>query len=245
MKTYGRYIYCIIHGGIDHNFGKIGHENNEVYTIHHKDISAVVSKITFKQIQPDVDSIITHQRVVESSRSRSTTLPVRFGIMFKTDEGVKQLLAKSYKDFKSKIAKLDGKEEFGIKVVLEKESMKKIQEDVKKNSKEIKKMKREISKSGDGASYFLKMRIDESVKNETLRKIDEITGQIHSELSKIGADSAVLKSDIPDIVLNTAYLIEKSNITKFAKSVEKIKTEYKKHGLVIHQSGPWAPYSFC
>lgn len=245
MKTYGKYIYCIMQGGMDHNFGNIGHENNDVYTIRHKDISAVVSKITYKQIQPDVDSIITHQRVVESSRSISTTLPVRFGIMFKTDEGVKQLLAKSYKDFRAKIDKLDGKEEFGIKVILEKESMKKIQDDVKENSKEIKKMKKEISKSGDGTSYFLKMKMDESVKNETLRKIDEITSRIHGELSKIGADSTVLKSDIQEIVLNTAYLIEKNNIPKFVESVEKIKSEYKKHGLVIHQSGPWAPYSFC
>ena len=113
MKTIGRYVYCIMNGGgKSQSFGKIGLENNEVYTIHHKDISAVVSKITFKEMQPDVDSIITHQKVVENSRNIGTTLPVRFGIMFKTDEGVKQLLVKSYDDFKSKMSKLHGNEEF-------------------------------------------------------------------------------------------------------------------------------------
>ncbi len=246
MKTIGKYVYCIMDGGgISQSFGKIGLENSEVYTIHHRDISAVVSKITFKEMQPDVDSIITHQKVVENSRSIGTTLPVRFGIMFKTDDGVKQLLVKSYNDFRSKMNKLHGKEEFGIKVIIEKEGMEKIKNLVATNSKEVKKMKKEISKSGDGEAYFLKMRMDESLKNETLRKIDEITGVIHKELADIAIDSAVLKSDLQEIVLNTAYLIDKNEITKFIDGVEKIKTQSKKQGLVIHHSGPWAPYSFC
>src|SRR5690242_13123628 len=246
MKTIGRYVYCIMNGGgKSQSFGKIGLENNEVYTIHHKDISAVVSKITFKEMQPDVDSIITHQKVVENSRNIGTTLPVRFGIMFKTDEGVKQLLVKSYDDFKSKMSKLHGKEEFGIKVVLEKPGMEKIKSIVMSSSQEAKKIKKEISKAGEGESYFLKMRMDESIKIETLKKIDEITSEIHRELSSIVSDSTVLKSDLQEIVLNTAYLIDKNKITKFIESVEKIKIQYKKHGLIIHQSGPWAPYSFC
>lgn len=246
MKTIGKYVYCIMDGGgQSQSFGKIGLENSEVYTIFHKDISAVVSKITFKEMSPDVDSIITHQKVVENSRSLGTTLPVRFGIMFKTDEGVKQLLVKSYKDFRSKMNKLHGKEEFGIKVIIEKEGMEKIRGTVTQNSSEVKKMKKEISKSGEGASYFIKMRMDESIKNETLRKIDEMTSQIHNELSSIVVDSAILKSDLQEIVLNTAYLIDKNDITKFNESIEKIKTQFKKHGLIVHQSGPWAPYSFC
>src|SRR6185312_6073422 len=132
MKTIGRYVYCIMNGGgKSQSFGKIGLENNEVYTIHHKDISAVVSKITFKEMQPDVDSIITHQKVVENSRNIGTTLPVRFGIMFKTDD-----------DFKSKMSKLHGKEEFGIKVVLEKPGMEKIKSMVMSSSQEAKKIKK-------------------------------------------------------------------------------------------------------
>lgn len=246
MKTIGRYVYCIMDGGgKSQSFGKIGLENNEVYTIFHKDISAVVSKIVFKEISPDVDSIIIHQKVVENSRNIRTTLPVRFGIMFKTDEGVKQLLVKSYNDFKSKMNKLHGKEEYGIKVIIEKDGMEKIKSTITENSTEVKKMKKEITKAGDGTSYFIKMRMDESIKNETLRKIDDMTSKIHSELSSIVDDSTILKSDLQEIVLNTAYLIDKNKITKFNESIRKIKTQYEKHGLVIHQSGPWAPYSFC
>ena len=89
------------------------------------------------------------------------------------------------------------------------------------------------------------MRMDESIKNETLKKIDEMTGEIHQELANIVTDSTVLKSDVQEIVLNTAYLIDKDNISKFIESVEKIKIKCKKHGFIIHQSGPWAPYSFC
>ena len=127
MAVDGRYVYCIMEGGENQNLGSIGLFGNEVYTINHNDISAVVSKAPFKEMKPDVDSIIAHQRVVEASKNVTTTLPVRFGILFKSEQDVKKLLTKSYSDFKSKINKLKDKEEFGIKLILEKENIRKIQ----------------------------------------------------------------------------------------------------------------------
>ena len=91
----GRYVYCILEAAKIQNLGNIGLFDNDVYTIIHKDIEAVISKAPFKQMNPDADNIIAHQRVVEASRNIGTTLPIRFGIMFKSDDGVKKLLIKS------------------------------------------------------------------------------------------------------------------------------------------------------
>src|SRR5437867_4073819 len=245
MTVDGRYVYCIMEGGNKQNLGSIGLFGNEVYTINHIDISAVVSKMPFKEMRPGVDSIIAHQRVVEASRDVTTTLPVRFGILFKSDQGVKKLLASSYKDFRSKINKLKDKEEFGIKLILEKENMQKIQKQVADNSQEVKKIKNEINTSGKGAAYFLKMRMNDAIKNEILKKIEKLGSEIHHDLVSCAADSSLLKADLENVILNAAYLVNKSEIEKFNDKFEKLKKKHCAHGLIFHQSGPWAPYSFC
>ena len=245
MSADGRYVYCIMEGGKSQKLGDIGLFGNEVYTINHIDISAVVSKAPFKKVKPDVDSIIAHQRVVEASKNVTTTLPVRFGILFKSEQDIKKLLTKSYNDFKSKINKLKDKEEFGIKLILEKESIRKIQKQVIDNSEEIKKIKKEIRGSESGTAYFLNMRMSEAIKNEMLRKVEELGGEVHRELASCCVDSCFLKVDMEDVILNAAYLVNKSEIKKFDDKLEKLKRKYGTHGLIFHQSGPWAPYSFC
>src|SRR5437660_11345739 len=99
----GRYVYCILEGEKKSDIGNIGLFDGSVYTIGHKDINAIVSTIPFKETQANVDNIIAHQRVVEASRKIGTTLPVKFGVIIKNEEGVKKLLVQSYRDFRSKI----------------------------------------------------------------------------------------------------------------------------------------------
>jgi len=245
MAADGRYVYCIMEGGENQNLGSIGLFGNQVYTINHIDISAVISKAPFKEMKPDVDNIIAHQRVVEASKNVTTTLPVRFGILFKSEQGVRKLLTKSYNDFKSKINKVKNKEEFGIKLILEKENIRKIQKQIIDESEEVKKIKNEISESGKGTAYFLNMRMNEAIKNEVLRKVEELGGEVHRELVSCSVDSCFLKVDLEDVILNAAYLVNKSEINKFDDKLEKLKKKYGTHGLIFHRSGPWAPYSFC
>lgn len=241
----GRYVYCILEGEKEQKLGNIGLFDTLAYTITYKGIGAVVSSIPFKEMQPDVENIAAHQRVVETSRNLSTTLPVRFGIMFKTEEGVKKLLIKSHKDFKSKITKFRSKDEFGLKIVIDKTDMKKIAHLVENSSDEIMKIKKEISMSGDGTSYFLKMRMDEAIKNGMFRKIDQLGSGIHRELVKSTQDSCLLKADLEQIILNAAYLVDRNGYDSFNSAIERLRTRYEGDGLTFHVSGPWAPYSFC
>ncbi len=241
----GRYVYCILEGEKEQKLGNIGLFDTLAYTITYRGIGAVVSSIPFKEMQPDVGNITAHQRVVEASRSLGTTLPVRFGIMFKTEEGAKKLLMKSYRDFKSKIAKFRSKDEFGVKIVMDKTDIKKNARLIENSSDEIMKIKKEISLAGDGTSYFLKMRMDEAIKNGMFRKIDQLGNGIHRELVKSAQDSCLLKADLEQIILNAAYLVDRNGYDSFNSTIERLKAKYDNDGLTFHVSGPWAPYSFC
>jgi hypothetical protein len=241
----GRYVYCILEGEKKPDIGNIGLFDTSVYTIGHKDINAIVSAIPFKETQANVDNIVAHQRVVEASRKIGTTLPVRFGVIIKTEDGVKNLLVKSYKDFRSKITKFKDKDEFGVRVIFDKNNTEKIKHSTQNNSDEIKKIKKEMSNVGDGAAYFLKMKMDEAIKNEKLKKIDTMVGEIHNYLAISADDCKILKTDIDQVILNASYLIKKKDHDGFNLKLKKLQEKYKNDGLTFHQSGPWAPYSFC
>ncbi|TBR11030.1 MAG: GvpL/GvpF family gas vesicle protein [Candidatus Nitrosotenuis sp.] len=242
--TDGRYVYCIIENNSSADLGNIGLYDGLVYQIHFKDISALVSTIPFKEIHPSVNEINSHQHVVESSRAKWTTLPVRFGTVFKTDDGVKQFLTRSYKELQSKIAKFKDKEEYGLKVIIDKNDLQKLDLKISEN-KEIKKIKEELESAGEGTSYFLKMKMDEAIRTEMLKKVDEIGGDIHAQLSKVSATSCTLRSELAEIMLNSSYLIDRNEKEKFDSQVHKIKKKYEPIGITLHVSGPWAPYSFC
>jgi hypothetical protein len=243
----GRYIYCIVdweEGGPAANFGNIGIGENAVFTIAHKDIAAVVSSIPFKQMESNLNDIMAHQRVVEAAREARTVLPVRFGVILKNDEGIKKLLASSYKDYSSKLATLRGKDEIGIKVLLNKTSLRKI-EAMAEQTEEIRKIKQEISAAKPGTSYFMKLRLQDAMKNETLLRIDRMVGEINNALAQSADDRRLLKSDVGEIVLNAAYLVDKSKTRAFDAKVKELRERYEREGMTIHRSGPWAPYSFC
>ncbi|MBI5697263.1 MAG: GvpL/GvpF family gas vesicle protein [Thaumarchaeota archaeon] len=242
--TTGVYLYCISGTNKNENLGNIGLYEKSAYSIGFKDIGAIVSDAPFKEIQPNVNEINWHQQVVEASREKWTTLPVRFGTMFKSDEGVKKYLEKSYKDLRTKITKFENKDEYGIKVVFDKDDLTKIDIKINDNT-EIKKIREKMAASGQGASYFLKLRMDEAVRNEVLKKVDEIGTNIHKQLSSCVFDNCVLKADIAQIILSAAYLVDRNKKEEFDSQIHKIKERYESSGIMIHISGPWAPYSFC
>lgn len=242
--TSGKYLYGIVEGSSEVRLKDTGLFGKHAYAVPYKDLSAVVSNVPLKEMQPDAEAITSHQRVIEESRMCGTILPARFGIMFKSDDGVKQMLTKSYKELKTKMNKVRGKDEFGLKILIEESDLKKFALSSHNNA-EVKKIKKEISSSGEGTAYFLKMRMEEAIRNDTYRRIDLLSHKIHAELAKSVVDSCILKSDFDQIILNAAYLIDRGEAQDFHKKFEAIKSRHAKEGFTFHLSGPWAPYSFC
>jgi hypothetical protein len=87
--------------------------------------------------------------------------------------------------------------------------------------------------------------MDEAVKSEAFRKVDELSRKIHADLVKGSRENSILKSDHQQIVLNAAYLVRRADGQDFLARASLLGKEYEERGLVVHSSGPWAPYSFC
>jgi hypothetical protein len=246
LTAEGRYLYCVTDASeSDASLGNIGIEGSRVFGVAHEDLTAVVSPIPFKTMETALPTILVHQKVVEACRARATTLPVRFGVIFKGDKGVKEMLARSYSDYRAKLTKLRGKEEFGAKVILDETGLRSIRAEVEKESAELGKLKKAAVKASKGTSYLLKLRTDEALRTEVAKKIQELSRGVHSELGSSSLESALLKSEHDKIILNAAYLVDVSRRERFQAEAARVKQKYEKEGLAIHLSGPWAPYSFC
>jgi hypothetical protein len=243
--TGGRYIYCIVERDEPTELEQKGIQGKQVGVVCHKGLGAVASPISYQELQPTMENIIAHQRVVEAARELGTTLPVKFGVIFKTEDGLRSLLAKQHDDYRKKLTKLAGMDEFGIKVLFNKAGMAKITAAIEEKSPEIARMRRSIESGNEGRSYFTKLKMKEAVRTEAYKMLDELSKQVHDELVREADDSTILKSEHEQILLNVAYLVRKERGKKFLDRAAELGKAYAAKGLIVHSSGPWAPYSFC
>ncbi len=243
--TDAQYLYCIAEEGIPHELGDVGIEGGRVSTIAVKDLYAIVSPVPYRELESSIANIMTHQRVVELVREKSTALPVRFGVIFRSKEGVRALLQKSYSSYVDKLNALRGKDEFGVKLILTPEGRRKLEVEVSKQSNVIGTLTKASAKATKGTAYILKLKTEEAIRNESYRKVDELCRRIDEKLGAEARQSARLKSDHEQIVLNAAYLVERGGAAQFRKTVDRVTKDSASLGLEVHVSGPWAPYSFC
>jgi hypothetical protein len=240
-----QYLYCIVDGKTVLDLGKVGLMDGEVTTLAVDGLAAVVSPVPYKELESSLANIMTHQKVVELARSKSTALPVRFGVIFKSKDGVKKLLAESNASYREKLSKLDGKDEYGVKVILSGEGKNQLKMTVGKGSPELGRLTRASAKAGKGTAYLLKLKAEEALKAESFRALEKYSSEVNDRLAKASADSRRLGADHEQIVLNAAYLVDRNGVSAFQEAVKKATEDVKPVGLELHLSGPWAPYSFC
>lgn len=233
----GKYVYCISElpsaEGIE--LGKIGLFDDTVRFISYKGIGAFVGDLKSVKIVPNIETITGHQRVVEASRKICTTLPVKFGVIFSSDNGVREMLAKDYQKYKSKISNLRGKDEFGVKVM-----------EVRTPATETKSTKpRSVYNPGAGTDYLMSLKREETQRMDRLMNKEKKKEIIDKELSEFCERTINLGTDVPQMMLNNAYLVKRSDQQAFISKVDTIREELGREGLLVHVSGPWAPYSFC
>ena len=74
----GKYVYCIIRLDSARDFGTIGigEGANRVYTVHFKDLSAVVSDTPIVIYDPTRENVLAHEFVNETVMREHTVIPM-------------------------------------------------------------------------------------------------------------------------------------------------------------------------
>lgn len=193
--------------------------------------------------------ISSHEKVIEAVMSNTCVIPFKFATLFSTDESLKAMLTKYAGQFKAILENLKGKEEWGVKIYCD---MEKLKASIINDESEILKIENEINSSLPGKAFFLNKKKDELIKDVLSRKINECGQESFELLEELSVDARINKllpqevtEKKEDMVLNSAFLVNKLKVNDFTNIVDNLKMYYEDQGFSIDCTGPWPPYNFC
>lgn len=241
----GRYVYCVAYSNKSANFGNIGIENNEVYTLPYGEICAVVHKCPAKPYKSDDSEevknwIKTHQNVIDKAYEElGAVIPFSFDVIIKGDnDKVLDWLKAESKILEEKIEKIKGKQEFGIQILWDKGL---IAKKTAETNEEIKKLKKEMDELSKGLAYFNKQKMENILKKEIEKKavlyFEEFFNNIKGHVEDIKAEKIKDK----DMLMNLSCLVFEDKAKELGAELDKIN---KIKEFSVRFTGPWPPYSF-
>src|SRR5258708_1887683 len=176
LASRGKYVYCIIESNDALRFGPIGigADPSDVYTVHYKNLAAVVSDAPLEVLDSTRENVLAHERVNETVMREHTVIPMSFGTIFKTREDIVELLRSAAEAFGDVLNKMQNKLEFGLKVLWDRDQA--IRE-VENEDEDISRLKKEIS-GQKGPTYFARMQygrlIDSALQARSERYVADI-----------------------------------------------------------------------
>lgn len=250
------YLYCVSQKGPNLK----GLDGGNIYYVHHHGIYAVVSKVSedefseenLKKNLSDIEwikaKVKIHENVIERIIPYSSVIPFKFGTIFNTEDNLKGMLEEYIERFNDNLMYLDSKEEWGVKIYCDIDRLKKR---IIKEDGEILKIEEEINLSSPGKGYFLKKKRDELIRegvNKRINEYSQVSFEILKELSSDERINKLLPKEVTErkeeMVLNSAFLVEKERVLEFVQAVDGLNTRYNNNGLNLDYTGPWPPYNF-
>jgi hypothetical protein len=238
----GKYVYCIIETREPRSFGPvgIGGRGDEVYTVHHEGLAAVVSNTPIQVYDPTRENVFAHEQVNETVMRDFTVLPMAFGVMFRTEDDIVELMRGTSDALRDVLAKMQGKVEFGLKVNWDREQ---VIAEIEQESEEIRNLKEQITSRAAGSTYFARMQLGRLVEQALSEKSDAYVREIYDGLRDAAVASRANKPIGDKMIMNAAFLIERDREQEFDVKVKEVAARYEGK-LFFKYTGPWPPYNF-
>ena len=238
----GKYVYCIIRLDNPRDFGPIGIGDgaSRVYTVHYKDLSAVVSDTPIVIYDPTRENVLAHEFVNETVMREHTVIPMSFGTVFRSEDDVGELLRSTYQAFSDVLDKMQDKIEFGLKVLWDRD---KVIADLERSNDEIRRLKDEITRNTQSSTYFARMQLGRLVEGALEDTGNSFVSDIHETLKEVAVASRSNKPIGDRMIMNAAFLVERHREKDFDEKVREVSRKYEDL-LTFKYTGPWPPYNF-
>ena len=238
----GRYVYGVIGSLPLGNTIKstLGSPGAEVYAVDYGDIAAVVSRTPTFIFDPTRDHALAHEHVIETVMKNHTIIPMSFGTVFRTDEDVRAVLRNIYPTLKKVLKQMEGKVEFGLKVVWDRD---RIIEELKRGHDEIRRFHQELTRKGLQSTYFARMQLGRMVDKALADLAASYIQAIYEGLRPVAIASRDNRPIGDKMILNAAFLVPAKREAEFDATVNHVA---HKLGDRLHfkTTGPWPLYNF-
>jgi Gas vesicle synthesis protein GvpL/GvpF len=182
--------------------------------------------------------------VLEKALAAATIVPLRLCTLYADDDSVRQMLARERAPFTEALDHLAGREEWGVKVLIDPERLK---EEATARCGEPD----DIEASGGGGAYMLRRRRDREVRELAGSLATDVAERVHARLAAWALDAVSrpaqnreLSGHEGEMVLNASYLVEAERVDELRELVAAFEAENRALGARIELTGPWPPYNF-
>ncbi|HKT26227.1 MAG TPA: GvpL/GvpF family gas vesicle protein [Terriglobales bacterium] len=238
----GRYVYGVIEARDPLSFGKIGigGAGENVYSVHHGDVAAVVSKTPVFIFDPTRENALAHEHVIETVMKNNTIIPMSFGTVFRTDDDIREVLKSIYPSLKDVLKQMANKLEFGLKVTWDRD---RIVEELKRENEEIHRFQHELTRKHLQSTYFARMQLGRMIDKALAERAAEVVREIYDGLRAVCVASRDNKVIGDKMIMNAAFLIQKDKEPEFDAAVNAVAQKFGDR-LNFKYTGPWPPYNF-
>jgi len=245
MATEGRFIYGFVSTDEHDNFGPIGIDQGEVYTLPYQDIAAVVSDLSFLQFdalskETLLRNLAVYQAVIEKVMKSHHIIPVKFGTMVQKQEKLRRILKRGYGQINTNLKEMENKIELDVAVLWSDPDavLKEIG-----NEEEIKKLKEQAASKGADELFEIKISLGKMVKAALDKNREKCASEILNVLKKQAETYRAHEVMNDSMIMNTAFLIDKDRQETFESKVEQLDKQY--NGKINFRIvGPLPSYSF-
>jgi hypothetical protein len=177
----------------------------------------------------DQRAVLEHARVISECFRNTTVLPFKFGTVFDTDDALRRAVRANRKAFTESVARLKGKSEMHLKVVVHRGALRDVLPDA-------------TLPLSAGSEYLCKLREIASRDRERQSKARAVSVQVHKLFLPLEEEVSCKKVDSGGLLIDIAHLIDSKTVEKYQNRYSAATRQLKDCEVAI--SGPWPPYHF-
>lgn len=256
----GWYVYCVVpaeeHPPLD---GLVGVDpDSGVDVVTHAGVAAPASPVPLRDfgaeaLRRNLEDLAwlertarAHNAVLARMLTGESVVPMRLCTIFTRREHVVDMLAREYEALRGELERLRGQAEWSVKIVADRAVV-----EAAAREREPEAATTAAGSESPGRDYLTRKKRDQG-RSETARALlESAVERTHQRLRREARESALLPLQSPKLsqragqmVLNGAYLVERTHADAFANVAHGLREEQRALGLELELAGPWAPYSF-
>lgn len=189
-----------------------------------------------------------HEQVAEYFAHAASVIPLRFGTIYFSRQRVEQMLTENRDEFLKLINRLEGREEWGVNVYVNRATLKQA---VTTISQRLRELDERAARSSPGRAYLLRKEIESLKADEARAQTRIVTAEIEGELAQSSESAArlrVIKDEADEqgeVAAKLAFLVPRSRFEEFRAAAERLAEKFAASGFKLELTGPWPGYNFA
>lgn len=237
----GRYLYCIVRPGTTDDLALQGIDDRPVSIVAGDGLGVLVSPSAVKRYRLSRQYTLGHELVIERAMARGTVLPIKFGTVAESEAAIREkVLQARHDDLQRLLLAMDGKVELGLKVLWNQE---RLYADIVATHAGVRSLRDKLAGRPPTEGHNERVRLGEMVEATLTERRVQDADMIMARLEPLAIRAQ--RNDIYGemMVLNAAFLVEKSRETEFDAAVRALDA-VADNLMNFKYVGPLPPFNF-